>query len=619
LAGSGFVPTSQVEWNGKALATTYNSSTSLAASISASEIAEASSAAVSVVSPAPGGGTSGTLTFTVSAPSLPNSIVASLSPSSVNAGAGEFLLTVGGTGFVPATRIVWNGSIRQSTFISANELTVTIPQADIASVGAVIVKVVNTTTSLTEYSNGLIFLIDGPATNRTVQAVSIDPSGQPGNGNSSFPAISSNGRYVAFISNATNLVVAGANGHNQVFLRDTCAGMPTGCVPSTSLVSVGYDGSVGNSDSGAQAQSVSPPSISADGRFVAFRSWASNLVLNDTNNVDDIFMRDTCNGVQNACAPITLRVSVANDGAQADGYSRDPSISPDGRFVAFASRATNLIQGVQNGNLNIFVRDTCVGGTLDCESSTIAASLSAAGALGNADSYSPSISSGGDFVAFTSQATNLSSNTSNAPQIFLRSTCVGASVGCTAQTRILSVDQNGTPGNSLSEYPALSANAQYVVFMSMASNLVSGSGNGADTNILLANTCAQQASICVASITGVSTATLDSDEYMSSASPSISSNGRFIGYDSFPVNFTTGLGGIDQTFVYDTCEDASGCTQATVLTSVSASGQPGNFNSGLQTISGDGHFVAFVSGASNLTPNGNGSFSQVYLLTTPYF
>src|SRR5207253_854957 len=139
------------------------------------------------------------------------------------------------------------------------------------------------------------------------------------------------------------------------------------------------------------------PSISADGRFVAFESFASNLVSDDTNRTGDVFVHDRLTGV-------TERVSVASDGTQGDDFSQVPSISAAGRFVAFRSFASNLVSGDTNGRDDIFVHDRLTG-------ATDRVSVASDGTQGNDDASEPnslpSISADGRFVAFATHASNL--------------------------------------------------------------------------------------------------------------------------------------------------------------------------------------------------------------------
>jgi WD40-like Beta Propeller Repeat len=159
--------------------------------------------------------------------------------------------------------------------------------------------------------------------------VSVASDGGPADADSFGGTSSAGGRYVAFLSSATNLVPGTATpGVLRVYLRDTCTGVPLGCIPATTSISVAGDGTAADD-----------PSISGDGRYIAFASRATDLVPGDTNKASDIFVRDTCAGFSSGCTPSTVRVSVALDGAQGNGDSVRPVISADGRFVIFISAA----------------------------------------------------------------------------------------------------------------------------------------------------------------------------------------------------------------------------------------------------------------------------------------
>jgi Tol biopolymer transport system component len=166
--------------------------------------------------------------------------------------------------------------------------------------------------------------------------ISVSSSNAQGNGHSLFPSISADGESVAFSSDASNFVISDTNGATDVFVR-------TPATSSTRIVSLSSAQILGNGASGA-------PSISGDGRYVAFESVAANLVPGDTNGVQDVFLRDLLPGT-------TERVSLGSSGAEGDARSSWPSISGDGRFVAFESDATNLVAGDTNGLTDIFVRD----------------------------------------------------------------------------------------------------------------------------------------------------------------------------------------------------------------------------------------------------------------------
>jgi hypothetical protein len=170
----------------------------------------------------------------------------------------------------------------------------------------------------------------------TTTRISLSSAGAQGNSYSRSASLSADARFVAFMSLATTLVPADLNGTEDVFLHDRLTGV-------TTLVSVASDGTHGNSWS-------SRPSISADGRRIGFHSWSNNLVVGDTNNFQDIFVRDVV-------LPTTRRVSVDSAGLQADHHSYELDVSADGRFVAFQSDGKNLVPGDTNGNYDIFVHD----------------------------------------------------------------------------------------------------------------------------------------------------------------------------------------------------------------------------------------------------------------------
>ena len=184
-------------------------------------------------------------------------------------------------------------------------------------------------------SNTLPDVFVHDARTRSTTLVSVDLAGGPANGPSNSPSISGNGRFVAFSSAASNLVPGDSNGLLDVFLHDVKTG-------STTRVSVASAGGQGNGIGGA-------PSISANGRFVAFWSVASSLVPDDTNASADVFVHDGKTGT-------TTRVSVDSSGVQAFGGGVDPSISGNGRSVAFVSGATTLVSGDTNGALDVFLR-----------------------------------------------------------------------------------------------------------------------------------------------------------------------------------------------------------------------------------------------------------------------
>jgi Tol biopolymer transport system component len=280
----------------------------------------------------------------------------------------------------------------------------------------------------------------------TTERISVSSSGTLGNGAAGGGAISADGRYVAFESDSSNLVPGDTNGTFDVFVRDRMTN-------TTTRVSVASDGTQANDRSDL-------PVISADGRYVAFPSPASNLVPGDTNGVRDVFVRDTVAGT-------TTRVSVASDGSQANGESAlfFTAISGNGRFVAFGSFATNLVPGDTNGAWDIFVRDRATN-------TTSRISLANDGSQGNGPSFAPTVSNDGRFVAFVSVATNLvPGDTNGESDVFIRDRWAGS-------TSRISVSSGLVQGNGSSGRPEISAEGRDIVFVSVASNLVPGDTNG---------------------------------------------------------------------------------------------------------------------------------------------
>ena len=337
--------------------------------------------------------------------------------------------------------------------------------------------------------------------------VSVAPDGiTPGNGDSYNPAISPDGEFVAFVSLATNLVSnSTADGITpQVYIRDTCSEVPpaTGtCNPITFLVSTADGVTEGNAAS-------STPAISNDGLFVAFTSTATNLGATASNpsGNSEVFIRSTCvttiNEAGNTCAPVTTLASTPDGSTPADNSSSEPSISTDGRFIAFASTANTLIAGV-GPTQEIYVRDTCTLAETApaCIPSTQLISTPDGTTSANALSEHPTVNglcatdvaaapcATGQYIAFASLASNLGGNVENGIEnIYVRDTCNGVLNEITTITTLcvpytfLSSQPGGTspsPANGSSIAPWISGNGETVGFISSATNLV-----GHDTNAL---------------------------------------------------------------------------------------------------------------------------------------
>jgi Tol biopolymer transport system component len=325
--------------------------------------------------------------------------------------------------------------------------------------------------------------------------VSVASDGTQADEVSYSPSLSGDGRFVAYTSLATNLIMGDTNGMSDVFVFDRQLG-------TTVLVSVTNAGTYGNGHShypsisfdGQHVAFVSTahldinhpdqsgffvrdlnsgitewiawlgedccftPSLSSDGRYVAFNTDAADLVAGDTNQVMDVFIRDRQNN-------LTELVSISNSGGYGNDYSVHPSISPDGRYIAFSSLATNLVDTPTLGIAEAYVRDRETG-------TTQLVSVAGDGTPGNDGLLSPpAISEDGRYVAFLSPATNLvNGDTNEATDIFVFDRQ-------TSTTRRVSVASDGSQGNGVSDMFAMTPDGRFIAFRSTSSNLVSGDTN----------------------------------------------------------------------------------------------------------------------------------------------
>jgi Tol biopolymer transport system component len=281
----------------------------------------------------------------------------------------------------------------------------------------------------------------------TTERVSLSAGADPDVG-SFDPSVSADGGYVAFASSAGDLVAGDVNGSTDVFVHDREAG-------STERVSLGADASGPSGDSSAAA-------ISADGRYVAFHSAADDIDPSDANSFTDVFVHDRESNE-------TERVSLDATEADADHDSRDPAISATGRYVAFASSADDLVEGDTNASTAVFFRDR----TSDA---TVRASLRPDGGDPDGASSAPAISASGRYVAFVSAASDLVAGDGNGfADIFVHDREAGTTDR--ASLDIQRTDSDGADPDGASSGAAISADGRYVAFQSAASDLVGGDGN----------------------------------------------------------------------------------------------------------------------------------------------
>ena len=462
LNGSGFVAKTKVQWNGKNLVTTVPTDSSgnplgniVTAVVPAALLAKPGTATVNTINPNSNYGTgtnglSNTITFIINNLANPIPTVASVSPACVVAGSAP-TLTLTGTNFL-------------------NTVNTTDPSQNNFS-----------TLNLTVGSTVFQFTPNAPmnataitSTQITVSIPAADLGSAPGNAS-------------VTVYNPPSLQVPNVAGSR---------GSGGGTSAPAIMVTIQAAGTTCTTAAKAPANSVSPaavseetPAVSLDGRYVAYTAVQGEHA--------QVFLRDTCEGAATGCQPQTSLLSVTGDGSAAAGDSHTPSMSSDGRYIAFSSDATNLTENAPSGR-QIYLRDTCIGADASCNPSTILVSTDSGGALVGAESILPSISSSGRFVAFlavtpshapnhSSPETKFSGSATNSGlrQVFVRDTCLGfrpreflfgrdvrlrlhtdepdGGMSCTPKTTRISLQPGDGAGSETAPAgPALSGQAKHV-------------------------------------------------------------------------------------------------------------------------------------------------------------
>jgi hypothetical protein len=286
-------------------------------------------------------------------------------------------------------------------------------------------------------------------TGAIVRVNTTSASAQATGGTSTTPTISSDGNLITFTSVATNLVASDTNALQDVFQKN----ISTAAITRVNTDSASAQATGGVSGNGAIT-------TSADGRYVLFTSAATNLVASDTNAVQDIFRKDMNTGA-------IVRINTTSAGAQATGSSTlNATMSSDSNIVTFETGATNLVASDTNALTDVFVKNVTTGAISLV--STTSAGVQATGGV----SVNPDISDDGRYVAFTSLATNLATTDTNAVgDIFLKDTT-------TATLTLISGTNATTTGNGASSFSTITPNASHVVFATLATNLIAGDTNG---------------------------------------------------------------------------------------------------------------------------------------------
>lgn len=431
-----------------------------------------------------------------------------LAPSVVAAGGGDLTLTVNASplnGFLTTTKVQWNGQNLVSTYVDVTTMTAVVPKALTATAGTAYVTTLTpqTGTGRNGISNALAFLIFG-SPNPVPTLTSISPTSAASCGTNC------NNTSVTLTVTGSNFLPASNNGgttvtYNGANTKGQATALNVTSYSSTELKAV-IPGTLLSAPDVATIQVVNPPSgvclvncpnlgggvnppnenqtftvtgtaavkpasavaqetpaLSQDGRYVVFTSGQSETT--------QVLLRDTCVGAASSCSPRTNMISVAQDGAAGNAESHNPAISADGRYVAFSSAASNLVDGAPAGR-QIYLRDTCAGAAASCQPATTLISTDAEGKLNGTESILPSISASGRFVAFLAvtpsheagraKASANSSPNSGLRQVFVRDTCLGVTE-CTPKTTRVSLQPGDAPADSSKPTgPALGGLAKHI-------------------------------------------------------------------------------------------------------------------------------------------------------------
>lgn len=611
VKGGGLTPASTVTWNGNALVTLFTSTSELTAQVPATLIQNAGTALVSVTTPSPGGGTTEPATFTITAAPSPVPQITSLSPSGASTGGAGITLTVNGNNFVSQSEVSVNGNIRSASFESTTLLQVLITAADLLNAGSVPIFVINPPPN-GGTSNTVSLIVRNPVPGLS----SLSPTAaQAGTTTATAVTVSGTG----FVTNSTVTINGAA--HATVFTNSTEL---TVTLTAADLVNGGVD----------QVQVFSPGPGGGTSNTLTF-------AVNPTDS-----------------AGLPVLVDIAPSGAQANNgvcgtpctsgvptlTTAGPSASLTGEFIAFASTSTNLLTTVTqpdnltNGTSGIFYRDTCLGTTTSstsgCTPKTLLITGGTGGTPANGPSSEPSLDSAGANVAFTSTASNLVNYVSTAGggrQVYWQPTCetTTATTACTPVLVSLSAD-GSSAGNGESYNPVISPDGQYVAFVSLATNLVSGVVvDGITPQVYLRSMCAgatpsTQTASCVPTTYLVSTPDGLTPGDGPSSDPAISNTGLYVSFSSTATNLgatAPNPSAAQEIFERSTCITTIGttsnsCVTITNLISTPDGGATAANGANVEpAMSPDGRFVAFASTATDLGIASSG-VQQVYVYDT---
>ena len=495
------------------------------------------------------------------------------------------MAATGGT--APLTWILFGGVL--PTGLSLNAGTGVVSGIPTAAGNPTVVFVVTDSTGKTATGSVLF------AVHTRTDLVSVDNSTPPipGGAASSSPSVSNDGRFVAFASSASNFI-PGAGGA-QIYLHDWQT-------DQTSLVSRDSGVAITPGDG-----TKSAPSISSDGSFVAFAANSTNLVIGVSGQ--QIYLRDVQTGV-------TSLVSKNNFGnpATLGSTTSSPSISANGRFVAYVSDATNLVTGVVGQQIYMYDTQTSMAFP-NGQTTLVSKDNNSTPLRGDGASSTPSVSRDGCFVAFASLSTNLIFPAPGNQQIYVRGPLPGpGTCGASEQTSLISKNNSATPvpGNGLSSSPAINSNGRFVAFTSFASNLLPPA-DGQQIYLHDRNSGPNGTTSLISKDNSPSPVRGDGN----SSVPSISDDGCFVAFASLSTNLISPSPGNQQIYARGPLSGPGICvgTEQTSLVSKNNSLVAGNGLSNTPSANANGGFVAFSSLSTNLgVASGN---QQIYVRALP--
>jgi hypothetical protein len=463
INGGGFVAKTVAQWNGTTIPTQLQTDsagnvTGVTATVAAALVAKPGLAYVNTLSPFSGAGNNGlsnSLAFVIDPPANPVPSITSITPAQAPAGSPPLTLTVSGSNFIPAasdpnpclqapnttpcgSQVNWNMGATQSTFSART-------QGANVTISPATITLTIPTSNLATSGCAVVTVYNPPSSASSTGA---------GSGGGTSP-----------------------NGKTFTVGTATC---PTAAAKTLSALAV---------------QAVEEtPAVSVDGRYVTYTALQSDHA--------QVFVRDTCQGAASGCQARTLLVSAAADGTAGNADSGSPSMTSDGRYVAFSSAATNLVADASAGR-QIYVRDTCFSApdASTCKPSTQLVSMDPNGTLVGTEAILPSISASGRFVAFVAvtpshtkkdlaaQTTSGASSASSAyRQVFVRDTCLAAS-NCTPKTTRISLQPGEAPtADAKPAGPALSGSASHVALPGATSSTLFTPGIAVDDRVFLALT-----------------------------------------------------------------------------------------------------------------------------------